>query len=474
MRGNCIPNARAAQNFFRRFRRRLPYNGRISDAAPVIMRQMRRFETIKILTRAAVRWAAMCSLAASAPAAALDLRLTSGDWRPINIFVEKFSGEEDEGAERFSDIIRDDLVRSGYFRDRENRGDSGGEIYGDRYAEVRARGGEYLLAGAARGDSGGGRLFFELHDALTEKSLGEFSINFAPDSRRLAAHTVSNWVFETIAKLPGVFHTKVAYVVRQKDGMNLLRVADYDGHNAHTVLSSPEPLISPAWSPDGNELLYVSFEQRKPVVYRQNLLTGERRAAANFPGSNSAPAMSPDRQKIAVALTENRTLQQIFILSATGKRQMREEDAIDTEPAWSPDGRRIAFESDASGAPQIYEFDLDAGRARRVSFGVRYAVSPSYDGGGERILHIRRGDNGRNNVAVTDLASGETAVLTDVREADSPSFSPNDAMVLFKDENYENYLHIVAINGTIISQWKVRETGRVINPVWGPAKSDWF
>ena len=442
----------------------------------------------KKIWRGLVRWTAAWSLAISAPAGALDLRLTSGNWRPINIFVEAFAGESQRGA--LSDIIRADLVHSGYFRG--HPAPTGGDVDSARYAEVRARGGEYLLTGVVHsGNSGivdgGGeeeeQLFFELHDALTEKSLGELSIKFTDDSRRLAAHTVSNYIFETLAKLPGVFHTKVAYIVRESDGTNLLRVADYDGYNAHTVLSSPEPLISPSWSPDGNEILYVSFERRKPVVYRQSLLTGERQVVANFPGSNSAPAMSPDGRNIAVALTDNQTLQQIFILSAAGRQRMRDvKNVIDTEPAWSPDGRRIAFESDERGGPHIYEFDLADGGIKRVTksnlnltkFPTKYAVSPSYDSTGGRILHIRRTAKGRNNVAVTDLESGETAVLTDIREADSPSFSPNDAMVLFKNEKFANSLQIVAINGIILSQWKVLETGKIINPVWSPASSDWF
>ncbi len=430
---------------------------------------------MKFAARLFFRLGFAIALVAGAPAAALDLRLTSGDWRPVNIFVEQFSGENPDGkAQPMSEIIHDDLSASGYFRVYLRDSASYDEVSAERYAEVRNRGGEYLLAGKVQQDGGAFRLFFELHDTLTEKNLGNFSINFDPGSRRAAAHKISNWIFESVARQPGAFHTKVAYIVREEDGTNLLRIADYDGRNAHTVLTSPWQLISPAWSPDGNEILYVSFERRKPTVYRQSLLTGERQVAANFPGSNSAPAMSPDRLRVAAVLTENRTQQQIFILNSAGKQKMRESDGVDTEPAWSPDGRRIAFTSDQTGAPQIYEQILDTGKVRRISYGSGYCVSPSYSADGEKILHIRRDENGRNNIAVTDAESGETALLTDIREADSPSFSPNDAMILFKDENIENSLRIVSVNGIILSKWKVRETGKIINPAWGPAKSEWF
>lgn len=436
------------------------------NAGAVIMRGMR------VLRRMTV-CAAAIAVATSAPG--LELDLTSGNWRPASVFVEYFEGESLQDG-RISSVVGNDLRNSGYFRPRYRVGSSHGEVSSAHYAEVRDRGGEYLLTGRVHQEvSGGSRLFFELHDALTETSLGSFSINFTETSKRTAAHKVSNWVFESIARLPGVFHTKVAYIVREENGTNLLRVADYDGHNAHTVLTSPSPLISPSWSPNGNELVYVSFETRQPVIYHQSLLTGERTVIANFPGTNSAPAMSPNGREVAMALTRGGDEQKVYVKGEGGElRKISHLGGIATEPTWAPDGERMAFVSDASGAPQIYEQYVAGGAARRVTFGSKYCVSPSYSRDGEQILHICRDDAGRSNIAIIDLKSGESAGLTDIREADSPSFSANGAMVIFKNENISNALQIVAVNGIIISQWEVRESGEVINPVWGPAFSDWF
>ena len=428
-----------------------------------------------MIRRVAMMLAAGMAAFAPIMAPALDIQLTSGDWRPTNIFIERFEGEIDSGSSRsMSGIIYKDLTRSGYFRGYYREVNSYGRVDSDRYAQARNRGGEYLLVGRVTPERDARRLLFELHDALTEKSLGSFSIDFTQENKRAAAHRVSNWVFEVVAKLPGIFHTKVAYVSRSEEGLNQLRVADYDGYNVHTVLSSANPLISPAWSPDGNELLYVSFERRKPVVYKQSLLTGERQVIANFLGSNSAPAMSPDGQRIAVALTNNKTQQQIFILGAAGRQQLRESKGIDTEPAWSPDSKKIVFESDEGGSPQIYEYNIESGDVRRLSFGSRYCVSPSYSSGGNLVLQICRDDEGKNNVMILDTEARQSAQLTDIREADSPSFAPNDTMVLFKNESKDNVLQIVSVNGRIISNWEIQESGKIINPVWGPAKSDWF
>ena len=414
-------------------------------------------------------------LTATLPVRALDLQLTSGDWRPINIFVEDFIGEAVLGGQPLSGIIHNDLSYSGYFRSYQRDVSSHDAVDEARYAKVRNRGGEYLLTGKITDDNGK-RLFFSLHDVLTEEKLGAFNINFDNQTRRLAAHKVSNWVFERIARLPGNFHTKVAYIVREKDGTNILRVADYDGYNAQTILTSENNIISPSWSPNGNELLYVSFERRKPVIYRQSLLTGERRVVANFKGSNSAPAWSPDSTRIAAALTEHEGLQQIYLIGAGGKQRLRSNlggNVINTEPDFSPDGKRIAFTSDEGGRAQIYERNSDNGKVRRLTYGVREAMSPDYDSSGGKLAYLHRQRAG-SNIAVLDIASGDSVLLTDIQLADSPTFSPNDTMILFKDEKIANTLFIVSINGKVLNRWHVAESGNINNPAWGPAKSDWY
>ena len=255
--------------------------------------------------------------------------------------------------------------------------------------------------------------------------------------------------------------------------MNELKVADYDGYNDQTILSSKNNIISPSWSSDGNTLLYVSFERRKPVVYRQSLLTGERQVVANFKGSNSAPAMSPDGRRIAIAATFHGGIQQIYIISENTRERLRESEGVDTEPSFSPDGNRIVFTSDAGGSPQIYEQNMETGDVRRLSFGSRYNTEPSYSSNGRQVVFLRKDDNGYN-ISLMDVDSGKIDVLTAIGLADSPSLSPNDAMALFKDEKRANNLFTVSVNGKVMLPLDIREKGTIINPVWGPLSSDWF
>lgn len=426
--------------------------------------------------RAFLSWLLLVALLA-APARALDISLISGDWQPINFFIENFRGEAlgDDGQTE-SEIIGGDLAASGHFRVYRVPAvaDTDADAGERRLAAVRAGGGEYLLAAVVTDqDNGSRQLRFELHDALTGEALGRYVADYNDANRRLSMHNISNWIYEKITGRVGVFHTKIAYVLRHTDGRNELKIADYDGYNRISVLSSDTHIISPSWSADGNELLYVSFEHNKPIVYKQSLLTGERDIIANFKGSNSAPAMSPNRRHIAVAMTEHGGPQQIYLISDTAKKRLRESDGINTEPSFSPDGERLVFTSDEAGTPQIYEYDLQKNDGRRLSFGSRYSVSPSYSPDGESVVFIRRDANG-DNIAVLDLANGEVATLTDIRLADSPSFAPNGDIVAFKNEAKRNNLATVSINGKVILVWGQPEKGEIIDPVWSPVRADWF
>ena len=423
------------------------------------------------------------------PAAGLDLELFVSDkWRPIGLLVEPFPGQESLPGQPFAEIIADDLHRSGAFLPR-HLSAPGAETP----AQARKGGAEYILSGSVSRRDGGFVASFRLLDVITEKEVGRLQTTRAakPESVRAVAHQMSNWIYEKITGRAGIFHTKVAYVLRRPDPesgrvVNELRVADYDGYNRMTALASEFQLISPKFTPDGDALLYVSIEPlhapdaRKPVektrVYWQSLTTGERRVVANFRGSNSAPAMSPDQQTIAAALTRHDGEFQIYLLSfpEIGQpRRLRSSAGANTEPVFSPDGGRIAFTSDEGGGPQIYEHSLETGESRRLTFSGRNNTEPAYSAGGAGIIFIRLDENGYN-VALLDPASGESAALTAVRAADSPSLSPNDQIALFRSGDEKKYLYTVSVNGKIALRWRQPENGEIVDPVWGPADAEWF
>lgn len=429
------------------------------------------------------------ALGAAAPVAALDLDIVSGQWRPSQIAVEPFVGQEILPGQPFAEIIADDLHRSGAFLPRHLSAPGV-----ESPAQARRGGAEYILSGEIRPapDRRNFTAMFRLVDAITEQEAGRIQTTrpAKAEAARTVAHQMANWIYEKVTENPGVFHTKVAYVLRRPDPdtgavVNELRVADYDGYNAATALASEFQLISPRFTPDGDALLYVSIEPlhapdtrrpvEKPRVYWQSLVTGERRVIANFNGSNSAPAMSPDQRVIAAALARQGNEFQIYLLDfpeVDAPRLLRASAGASTEPDFSPDGARLAFVSDEGGRPQIYEHTLASGETRRLTFSGRHNAEPRYAAGGG-IIFVQRDQNGYN-VALLDPASGETAALTAIRNADSPSLAPNDQIALFRDGDEKKYLYTVSVNGKIALRWRKPENGEIVDPVWGPAQSSWY
>ncbi|HQV08751.1 MAG TPA: Tol-Pal system beta propeller repeat protein TolB, partial [Thauera sp.] len=307
---------------------------------------------------------------------------------------------------------------------------------------------------------------FRLFDAQKQQELGAMALPMSPAQNRLVGHRIADFVYEKLTGLPGYFATRIAYVI--KSGPNFeLQIADADGMNAATALRSREPIISPAWSPDGTRLAYVSFEQKKPIVYVHTLATGQRRVVANFKGSNSAPAWSPDGSQLAVVLTKDGQ-SQLYVVSADGSgvRRLAQSAGIDTEPFWGADGN-IYFTSDRGGSPQIYRIPASGGGAQRVSFDGNYNVSPrlSYDG---KLLAFITRNAGRFQVAVQDLATRQTTILTDSARDESPSFAPNGRMILYAtDSGGRGVLSAVSTDGRIRQRLTV-QAADVREPAWGP------
>ncbi|HKY01576.1 MAG TPA: Tol-Pal system beta propeller repeat protein TolB, partial [Burkholderiales bacterium] len=309
---------------------------------------------------------------------------------------------------------------------------------------------------------------FRLYDVPRQTSLGGMSYTVNANQTRALAHKIADYIYEKFTGEKGVFSTRIAFVT--KTGSNFqLQVADADGEGRQIVHSSKEPIISPAWSPDGASLAYVSFESKKPVVYVQNLQTGGRRAVANFTGSNSAPTWSPDGQKLAVALSKDGGTQ-IFMVNADGSgvRRLASSSAIDTEPVFSPDGQTIYFTSDRGGAPQIYRMSASGGGAQRVTSGSsNYVVSPDISPDGKLLTYVVR-DGGRFLVATHDLNTNQVQVLTDTTQDESPSFAPNGKMILYATSSGgRGVLAATSIDGRSKYRLSV-PAGDVREPTWGP------
>jgi len=400
--------------------------------------------------------------------AQLTIEITGSGANQIPIAVLQFAGESALPAS-ISDIVEADLQRSGRFRMLYAGGVSSppSELAQVNFADWRSRLADAILIGSVRRLSDGRfEATFRLLDVQKRAELGGAVYTFAASQLRLTAHKISDFIHEKLTGERGVFSTRIAYVVKQQ-GRFELKVADADGQNALTVLASPEPILSPSWSPDGTRLAYVSFQLKKPVVYVQDLIGGRQIPVANFKGSNSAPRWSPDGKQLAVVLSRDGG-SQIYLINPDGSnlRRLMQTTAIDTEPFFSPDGQFIYFTSDRGGSPQIYRASIGDGQAARVTFQGDYNVSPRVSPDGKTLVYIAR-NSGRYQLTAMDLESRQTQVLTDTQRDESPSFAPNSRMILYATEvGGRGVLAAVSSDGRFRQRLTV-QAADVREPAWG-------
>lgn len=412
-------------------------------------------------------WVALLLMAAAPAFAQFRVDVSGIGLAQLPIAVSAFRGE-DGAPQKIAAIVQADLERSGQFRAVDASGVALDELSRPDASLWRQKGADSLVSGSVtRLVDGRYDVRFRLWDVVKAQDLGGQSYAVTVGDLRLAAHRIADVIYEKLTGEKGVFSTRIAYVTKTAQ-RHQLWVADADGENAQSALASPEPIISPAWSPSGGQLAYVSFESRKPVVYAHDVATGKRRLIANFKGSNSAPAWSPDGQTLAVTLSRAGGSQLYAIASSGGEpRRLSESNSIDTEPVYSSDGKYIYFVSDRGGAPQIYRMPARGGSAERVTFAGSYNISPALSADGRWLAYISR-VSGVFKLHVMDLAAGTVNAITDTLADESPSFSPNGRLLVYATQQQGRE---VLMTTTLDGKLKARLTGQngnIREPDWGP------
>lgn len=416
-----------------------------------------------------------CMLAAANARAVLTIEITQGAQGALPIAVVPFAWE---GAgtppEDVAGVIAADLHRSGRFsplpsRDMLSRPHEPAQI---QFKDWRILGMDNLVIGRVRQVGETYEIRFHLFDALRQSQLTGLTFRADRAGLRRVAHQIADVIYETLLGEPGAFATRIAYITEVSSGEGArrytLEVADSDGHGPRPVLVSTEPLMSPAWSPEGNRLAYVSFESGAPAIYVQNLDSGAREAVSKHRGLNGAPAWSPDGRRLALVLSKDGA-PNIYVLDLGSRnlQQLTRGFSIDTEPTWSPDARTIYFTSDRGGKPQLYRVPTSGGQVERVTFDGDYNARAAISANGRHLAMVNNSGRGFN-IGVMDLRGGALQVLTQGGRDESPSFAPNGSMIIYATrEGARGFLSVVSVDGRV-RQRLVFEGGQAREPAWSP------
>lgn len=422
-------------------------------------------------------WFALCivfiglSISVSSHAE-LNIEITQGVDSPTKIAIVPFGSQTaHDWPENLRDIVSADLQRSGLFASIETADmlsypRTAKEVV---YRDWRLLGVDYVVIGQLSEQAGVNRVDYELHDVHNQRVLFSRFVTGGNDRLRDMAHSISDVVYQTITGIRGAFNTKMLYVEALSTRNYRLMMSDVDGARARTVFASTEPLMSPAWSPDGKEVAYVSFETGRSAIFRHNLATDQREQLTNFKGINSAPAWSPDGQKMALVLSKGENTD-IYVLDlATRKLTLLVGTlAIETEPSWTPDGKAIIFTSNKSGQPQIYQVGLDGGRPERLTFEGSYNARGRMTPDGKNLVMVHR-YNGVFHIATQDYPLGENVrVLTTTYLDESPSVAPNGAMLIYATKYQEKgILAAVSLDAGVKFRLPSKQ-GDVREPAWSP------
>jgi TolB protein len=410
--------------------------------------------------------------------AQLVVEITKGQAEAIPIAIVPF-GSPGAATAPFdvAQLVSSDLARSGRFnttdrKDMVEQPHTGAAISFDDWRRLNN---DYIVVGQVQSvDPDHFNISFELYNVLTRQRMLDYQFTANKPGLRLASHQVADMVFQKILGIRGAFATRIAYISvlgTVPHRQYRLIVADADGENPHVVMQSNEPLMSPAWSPDGQSLAYVSFEERMPSVYVQFLQTGERKRVSARAGVNQAPAWSPDGKKLALTLSTRDGNLDVYVLDLATQALTRitDDPGIDTEPQWSKDGQTIYFTSDRAGGPQIYRVGIRSGdKPQRLTFQGSYNARPRLSPDESQLAFVTQEDGGYR-IATMDLhGHGEVQVLTKGRFDVSPSYAPNGAEIISATRDRgRGVLALVSADGRV-QERLVSSEGELQEPAWAP------
>ncbi|MDV8036964.1 Tol-Pal system beta propeller repeat protein TolB [Acinetobacter baumannii] len=410
---------------------------------------------------------ALSPLAPTAAFAQLHLEIAKAPDQAPKIAIVPFNN--DNGL---YPIVETDLNRSGRFTSSSKNLPTNAAINQIQASDWQAAGIPYVVTGQIKQTADGFEVHYQLYDVQKQQYLLNELLNVPASRIRQAGHMVSDAIYQALTGIPGDFSGRIAYVLRNPATpaeRYTLQIADTDGEQPKTVLSSRDPILSPAWTPDAKKIAYVSFETKRPAIYLQDLSTGTREVLTSFKGLNGAPSFSPDGKSMlfTASMNGNPEIYQMDLSTRQVKR-MTNDSGIDTEARYTPDGKAFIFTSDRGGSPQIYRYDFGNGSVKRLTFKGSFNARGTLSADGKKIALVHRPSGSNYKVAIQDINTGIVNILTPTSLDESPSFSPNGQMVVYATrEGNRGLLSIMSTDGRFRMNLP-SEQGEVREPAWAP------
>jgi TolB protein len=400
--------------------------------------------------------------------AQLHLEITKAPEAAPKIAVVPFSQDQS-----IYPIVENDLNRSGRFTSASTNLPATATLNNPNAEAWAAAGVPYVVTGSSKTNPDGSySIQYQLYDVEKKQYLLNELLTVPASRTRQAAHMISDAIYQALTGIPGDFTGRIAYVLRNPatpDQRYTLQIADTDGEQPKTILTSRDPILSPAWTPDAKKIAYVSFETKRPAIYIQDLATGQREKVASFRGLNGAPSFSPDGKNMlfTASMHGNPEIYQMN-LETRQLQRMTNDSAIDTEARYAPDGKSFIFTSDRGGSPQIYRHDFSSSTNKRLTFRGAFNARGTLSADGKKLALVHRPSGSNYRVAVQDITSGVNNILTPTTLDESPSFSPNGQMVVYATrEGARGLLSIMSLDGRFRMNLP-SETGEVREPAWAP------
>lgn len=413
-------------------------------------------------------FAALGTLTATQSQAQLHLEITKAPEAAPKIAIVPFSQDQS-----IYPIVENDLNRSGKFTSASKNLPATATLNNPNADAWAAAGVPYVVTGSSKTNADGSyEIQYQLYDIEKKQYLLNELLTVPATRTRQAAHMISDAIFQALTGIPGDFSGRIAYVLRNPatpDQRYTLQIADTDGEQPKTILTSRDPILSPAWTPDAKKIAYVSFETKRPAIYLQNLATGQREKLASFRGLNGAPSFSPDGKSMlfTASMHGNPEIYEMNLETRQLKR-MTNDSAIDTEARYAPDGKSFIFTSDRGGSPQIYRYDFANSATKRLTFRGAFNARGTLSADGKKLALVHRPSGSNYKVAIQDLNSGVNNILTPTSLDESPSFSPNGQMVVYATrEGSRGLLSIMSLDGRFRMNLP-SEQGEVREPAWAP------